>query len=422
MRRIDGRGKTSAYAEAQIRRAGFGFGQQFSRSVAKPRPAPRAAAVDAQNQETAIHRSASINGVQIDLPKVRTKWTPNGLVWGLSGFFRRLLRPMETERASPRYSDIDLWEPGDILHALIEGQMAAVAAVRPALGAIERAAAAMEARLRGDGRLIYVGAGTSGRLAVQDGAELIPTFNWPQDRLLLLIAGGKHALLRTAEGAEDEIERAARLIQHHRIGTADVIIAVAASGTTPFTLACMREGKRRGALAIGIANNTATPLLDEADCPIWLDTGPEPIAGSTRMKAGTAQRVALNLLSTLVMIRLGRVHEGLMVDMQAVNAKLVERSANILRRLSGRSGAEVNDALARGGNIKIAMLLLHGCGNAQAESLLKQAGGRLRTALRLAGVRPAVPSDMLTVGAEDASAVPDKVGEKRRPSTLKKSG
>ncbi|MFZ3335417.1 MAG: hypothetical protein WA199_05620 [Xanthobacteraceae bacterium] len=124
---------------------------------------------------------------------------------------------METEHASPRYSDIDLWELDDILHALIEGQMAAVAAVRPAVGATERAAAAMTARLRGDGRLIYVGAGTSGRLAVQDGAELIPTFNWPQDRLLLLMGGGKDALLRSAEGAEDEMEQAARLIQAHQI-------------------------------------------------------------------------------------------------------------------------------------------------------------------------------------------------------------
>ena len=221
---------------------------------------------------------------------------------------------METERASPRFSDIDRWEPGDILDALIESQMAAVAAVRPALPAIERAAAAMQARLAADGRLIYVGAGTSGRLAVQDGAELIPTFNWPADRLLLLMAGGKDALLRSAEGAEDEIDQAARLVRQNQIGAADVVIAVAASGTTPFTVSCMREAKRRGALAIGIANNRSTPLLDEADCPIWLDTGPEPIAGSTRMKAGTAQRVALNLLSTLVMIRLGRVHEGLMVE------------------------------------------------------------------------------------------------------------
>ncbi|HEX9238781.1 MAG TPA: N-acetylmuramic acid 6-phosphate etherase [Xanthobacteraceae bacterium] len=317
---------------------------------------------------------------------------------------------METERVSPRYSDIDLWEPGDILDALIESQMAAVAAVRPALPAIECAAEAMQARLSGDGRLIYVGAGTSGRLAVQDGAELIPTFNWPQDRLLLLMAGGKEALLQSAEGAEDEIDQAARLVRQHRIGAADVVIAVAASGTTPFTVSCMREAKRRGAFAIGIANNRSTPLLMEADCPIWLDTGPEPIAGSTRMKAGTAQRVALNLLSTLLMIRLGRVHEGLMVDVQAINAKLIGRSENILRRLSGRSEDEVREALqSAGGNVKKAMLILHGCTAEKASALLEQAGGRLRTALRLAGSSSAAASEILTVDAEAASAVPDKV-------------
>src|ERR1700691_4363509 len=144
---------------------------------------------------------------------------------------------MDTERASPRYVDIDLWEPNDILQAMIEGQMSAVAAVRAALPAIEQAALATEARLRKDGRLIYVGAGTSGRLAVQDGAELVPTFNWPQDRLLLLMAGGKDALLRSAEGAEDETDHAARLLGQHRIDAIDVVIAVAASGTTPFTLA-----------------------------------------------------------------------------------------------------------------------------------------------------------------------------------------
>jgi N-acetylmuramic acid 6-phosphate etherase len=319
---------------------------------------------------------------------------------------------METERVSPRYSDIDRWEPGDILDALVESQMAAVAAVRPALRAIARAAEAMEARLRADGRLIYAGAGTSGRLAVQDGAELIPTFNWPQDRLLLLMAGGKEALLHSVEGAEDEVERAVAQVRQREIGGADVIIAVAASGRTPFTLSCMREAKRRGALAIGIANNRATPILDEADFPIWLDTGAEPIAGSTRMKAGTAQRVALNLLSTLVMIRLGRVHQGLMVDVQAINAKLVKRSENILRRLSGRSGEEARDALQRaGGNIKVAMLLLHGCNADQAAALLQQAGGRLRTALQLAGIAPATPTDMLDLG-DSPTAARDKVGEK----------
>src|SRR6516165_11019167 len=244
---------------------------------------------------------------------------------------------MDTERASPRYSDIDIWAPLDIAEAMIEGQFTAVAAVRTARFSLLDAALAAEERLQQGGRLVYVGAGTSGRLAVQDGAELIPTFNWPQERLLLLMAGGKDALLRSAEGAEDEIDQAARLIRQHRIEAADVIIAVAASGTTPFTVACMREAKRCGAFTIGIAHNRSTPLLIEADCPILLETGPEPIAGSTRMKAGTAQRVALNLLSTLVMIRLGRVHEGLMVDVQAVNAKLVGRSQNILRQLSGRS-------------------------------------------------------------------------------------
>jgi N-acetylmuramic acid 6-phosphate etherase len=291
---------------------------------------------------------------------------------------------METERASPRYSDIDLWDPSDILEALIEGQMAAVAAVRAALGPIEQAARGAEARLRDGGRLIYVGAGTSGRLAVQDGAELVPTFNWPPDRLLLLIAGGKEALLRSAEGAEDETGQALRLIRQHGIASKDVMMAVAASGTTPFTLACLHEAKRRGALTIGIANNRDTPLLNEADCAILLDTGAEPIAGSTRMKAGTAQRVTLNLLSSLVMIRLGRVHEGLMVDVQAINAKLARRSENILRRLTGRSGQDVADALRRAdGSVKVAVLLLKGCCSPnEAASVLERAGGRLRAALQ----------------------------------------
>src|SRR5580693_2078076 len=241
---------------------------------------------------------------------------------------------MDTERASPRYADIDLWEPGDILHAMIEGQMAAVAAVRASLPAIERAALATEARLREGGRLIYVGAGTSGRLAVQDGAELIPTFNWPKERLLLLMAGGKEALLRSAENAEDETGQAIQAIQQNGIVAPDVVIAVAASGTTPFTLTCLREAKSRGALTVGIANNRDTPILNEADHAIFLDTGAEAIAGSTRMKAGTAQRIALNMLSSLLMIRLGRVYEGLMVDVQAVNQKLMRRSEEMLPKLT----------------------------------------------------------------------------------------
>jgi N-acetylmuramic acid 6-phosphate etherase len=299
---------------------------------------------------------------------------------------------VDTERVSPRYRDIDLWDAGDILEALIEGQFVAVAAVRAARPALERAARAVEARLKRGGRLIYAGAGTSGRLAVQDGAELMPTFSWPADRLLLLIAGGKEALLRSVEGAEDQAEHAAQLVRSHDIGAADALIAVAASGATPFTLSCLTEARRRGALTVGIANNADTPLLDEAECPVLLATGSEPIAGSTRMKAGTAQRIALNLLSSLVMIRLGRVYGGLMVDVQAANAKLARRSQTMLRHLTGRSREEICAALETAdGSVKLAALLLKGCDLADAKALLERAGGQLRVAL--AAVEPrAAPS------------------------------
>src|SRR5262245_40767004 len=291
---------------------------------------------------------------------------------------------METERPSPRYADIDRWDPADVLEAMLGGQFAAVAAVRAALPEIQRAGLGLEQRLKGTGRLIYAGAGTSGRLAVQDGAELMPTFSWPGDRLLLLMAGGKDALLQSVEGAEDEAELGARLVRQHGIGASDVLIAVAASGTTPFTLACMREARARGALTIGVANNRGTPILEEAEHPVWLDTGPEPIAGSTRMKAGTAQRIALNLLSSVLMILLGRVYDGLMVDVQAVNQKLVKRSEDMLRRITGRSPEEIRDALDQAdGSVKLAVMLLSGCEAERAKALLERARGQLRVALEL---------------------------------------
>jgi N-acetylmuramic acid 6-phosphate etherase len=288
---------------------------------------------------------------------------------------------MRTEHPSPRYSAIDRWSPADILDAMIEGQFAAVAAVHAARPALERAAIAIEERLRRGGRLVYAGAGTSGRLAVQDGAELMPTFGWPAERLVLLMAGGQDALLRAVEGAEDASEEAVALVRRHRIGDNDALIAVAASGTTPFTTACQREAGARGALTIGIANNPQTPLLDEAEHPIWLDTGSEPIAGSTRMKAGTAQRVVLTVLSSLVMIRLGHVYEGLMVDVQASNQKLVRRSETILAQLTGQRSDRVRHALGQArGSVKLAFLLLEGSGPDEARAALVQSGGDLRAA------------------------------------------
>jgi N-acetylmuramic acid 6-phosphate etherase len=306
---------------------------------------------------------------------------------------------MQTERPSPRYSGIDVWDPEDVLDAMIEGQFAAVAAVRAARTQLARVALAVEARLQDGGRLVYAGAGTSGRLAVQDGAELMPTFGWPRDRLLLFIAGGEEAMVRAKEGAEDEPGQAIDLVRRHGIASKDVLIAVAASGTTPFTLACLREAKRLDALTVGIANNAGTPLLEEAEHPICLDTGPEPIAGSTRMNAGTAQRIALIALSSLVMIRLGKVYAGLMVDVQASNAKLVERQENMLLHLTGKSSEDVREALRRAhGSVKLAALLLKGCELDEAERVLDSVGGRLRAALKVLAQGRALEAANSTAG------------------------
>jgi N-acetylmuramic acid 6-phosphate etherase len=288
---------------------------------------------------------------------------------------------METERASPRFTDIDLWDPADILDCMIEAQFAAVGSVRAARLAIVQAARAMEERLALQGRLIYAGAGTSGRLAVQDGAELAPTFGWPEERLLLLIAGGHEALSRSIEGAEDDVAQVPQFMTRHGVNSDDVVVVVAASGTTPFAVEAVRRGRLCGALTIGIANNQDTPVLKESDCPIWLDTGSEVIAGSTRLKAGTAQKITLNALSSLLMIRLGKVHAGLMVDVRATNDKLLKRSEGILNRLTGCTVSDARQALQlAGGNLKIAALVLKGYERSEAERLLTESGQNLRKA------------------------------------------
>src|SRR5262245_63379713 len=194
---------------------------------------------------------------------------------------------MSTERSSPRYSSIDAWQAEEIAESIIEGQFAAVAAVLAARKEIAAAVVAMHTRLQRSGRLIYVGAGTSGRLAEQDGAELAPTFGWPKERLVVILAGGEKARSRSVEGAEDNAEEGARLISQHEVDAHDVLIAIAASGTTRFTMACLREAKRRGALTLGIANNKPSPILEEADHPILLDTGVWQIAGIERIEHGT---------------------------------------------------------------------------------------------------------------------------------------
>ncbi|MBI5813151.1 MAG: N-acetylmuramic acid 6-phosphate etherase [Deinococcota bacterium] len=286
---------------------------------------------------------------------------------------------MSTESSSPRYKDLDTWEAGEILEALFDRQLSAVAAVRAARSAIEAAALAATQRLRHGGRLAYAGAGTSGRLAVQDGAELSPTYGWPQDRLVYLLAGGENALLRPVEGAEDDAEagrEAARALTD-----LDVLVGVAASGRTPYTVAALEEARARGTLTIGIANNPDTPLLRVAQHPIFLDTGPEVVAGSTRMGAGTAQKVALNLFSTLTMIRLGRVYGNRMVEVALTNHKLWKRGVEILRELTGSEWGQAEAALrVADGRVSLAVLLLKGLGLEEARALLAETGS-LRAAL-----------------------------------------
>jgi N-acetylmuramic acid 6-phosphate etherase len=289
-----------------------------------------------------------------------------------------------TELVSERFRALDTWSPLDALRAMWEGQMDAVAAARPALGAIAAACAAAVPLLERGGRLVYCGAGTSGRIGVQDGAELPPTFDWPEDRLVLLMAGGEAAFTRAIENAEDDGDAAHAAIAAHGIGPGDVVIGIAASGNTPFTVAAVTRAGALGALTIGIANSAGGALLAASQHPILVETGSEVIAGSTRMKAGTAQKVVLNLFSTLAMVRLGRVHDGLMVDMLARNAKLRDRAARMLKHLTGRDDAAIRAALAGAdGRVKIAVLLLRGLDRPAADALLDRAGGRLRTALSL---------------------------------------
>ena len=179
------------------------------------------------------------------------------------------------------------------------------------------------------GRLIYVGAGTSGRIGVQDGVELLPTFSWPKSRLDYIIAGGNAALLNSIENAEDDILEATKIVLTKSINSEDVIIGLAASGNTPFTCKILEEAKKRGALTIGISNNPNGNLLKFADGKIILDTKEELIAGSTRLKAGTAQKICLNIISSLVMIKMGRVKNGKMSHMLPTNQKLRDRKIRI---------------------------------------------------------------------------------------------
>ena len=293
---------------------------------------------------------------------------------------------MTTETLNPRFVDLDLWPSADALEAMLEAQMAAVAAVRPALCVLAQAAEAAAARLGTEGRLVYVGAGTSGRIGVQDGVELTPTFNWPPERTVFAMAGGEGALLRSVENAEDDRIGGAKAMDDLNVGAADVVIGVAASGTTPFTLGALERARLRGAMTIGIANNPGAPLLSAAEFAVLADTGAEVVAGSTRMKAGTAQKIILNLFSTQLMIRLGRVYHGMMVDMRTTNAKLRQRGQTMVERIAGCDAAKAGEAFAAAkGDVKLALLIAHDVEPGRALSVLSRNSGNIRQALAEVG-------------------------------------
>lgn len=287
-----------------------------------------------------------------------------------------------TEDWDRDFEDMDLWETQDALEKLHEGQLAAVAAVGPALAQLAHAVDAAVERMKRGGRLIYAGAGTSARIAAQDGAELLPTYGWPAERVAFVVAGGEEALLRPVENAEDGAKTAEARITDLGVNADDVVVAVAASGETPFTLAALRAARNAGALTIGVASNAGSTLTVEAAHGVLLETGAEPVAGSTRMKAGTAQKVALNLFSTMIMVRLGRVYHGRMVDMIATNEKLRRRAVKMVADLDNCSDQQAADALAAAeGDLKVAVLVRRGLEATVARGLLDRHGGRLRAAI-----------------------------------------
>lgn len=288
---------------------------------------------------------------------------------------------LSTERVDERFAGLDTWPLQRSLAALVEGQRRAIDAVEKALPSLEAAATGIEERLRMGGRLGYAGAGTSGRLAVQDAAELPPTFGF--ERAVVLMAGGAAATGSAKEGAEDDVEAAVAAVAEHGIGPADALIGIAASGRTPFTVAAVRAAREAGAFTVAIANVAGSELLQAAEVAVHLDSGPEVLAGSTRLAAGTAQKAALNLLSTSVLVRLGGAYGNLMVGMRATNEKLKLRAVAMVARVAGVDEDSAAEALRlAGGDVRTALVLrLAKVDAATAKSALAAHGQRVREAL-----------------------------------------
>lgn len=291
---------------------------------------------------------------------------------------------LNTETPNSRHPDLDLYATADLAGAFTEDQVHAAQVVHAARADLARAIDAGAPRLARGGRLIYVGAGTSGRLGLLDSVELWPTFSWPKERAVALLAGGRDALFVAVEGAEDNRVQGAADLRAVAPTANDVVIGLAASGATPYVLGALEAARATGALTIGLANNPNSAVAAAAEIGITLDTGSEVISGSTRLKAGTAQKIALNTLSSGLMVRLHKVYGNLMVDVMPTNAKLYRRAIALTVRATGATDAAAQAALeACRYRVKVAIVMLkRGLDVAAAESALAAVHGNVRAALK----------------------------------------
>jgi N-acetylmuramic acid 6-phosphate etherase len=293
------------------------------------------------------------------------------------------MNPLRTEQPHPAHPELDRYDTAALVDAFVADQALAAPAVQAAAARLAQAVDAAVPRLRAGGRIVYVGAGTSGRLGVLDSVELHPTFSWPRERAPALLAGGAGAMFLAVEGAEDDAAQGAADLAALQPTASDVVLLLAASGTTPYALGAAAAARAAGALTVGIVNNPGAPLEAACEIAVVLDTGSEVISGSTRLKAGTAQKIALNTFSSSVMVRLHKVHGNLMVDLRATNAKLVQRALRLTMRASGAGEADARAALAASGaRVKVAVVMLQaGIDAAAAERRLAAADGSVRQAL-----------------------------------------
>lgn len=288
-----------------------------------------------------------------------------------------------TESVDPRYADLDRMSTLEMAKAMNDAEKEVPRAVEKALPQIVAAVDAIASGMKKGGRLFYVGAGTAGRMGVLDASECPPTFSSDPSQVVGMIAGGDGALRKAVEGAEDDFEEGARTVQAFNLTNNDTVVGIAASGRTPFTLGAVEAGNAAGATTVGISCNAGSALAEAAQHPIEVVVGPEVITGSTRLKAGSAQKQVLNMLSTLTMVKLGKTYGNLMVDLQATNEKLEERSRRLVTRITGVDDRVAQDALELAdGSVKKAVVMIEKqLDAAAAEELLNEKGGFLRAAL-----------------------------------------